>query len=360
MNTRILFSALLIASLVSGCTCTQTVKREPLKKFRRVFSWGILTNEETARKYSAIGVTDIRVRNQQELELARKHNMTPYCGTFAPHGKHRQVMSLEEEKHFAYINGHDLKDIASAEKKNVIDKRRIEMKHRYGGEPVAALDTLNSSRIACFLSDTDYELSRSAIDKICSQVKGVKGIFFDYIGYSNFKGCYCEDCLKAYRKYLLEKKLADNQENKELFYRDTLVAYYNDMIDYVKSKHPDFKVVVHVYPTFLPEPLYGNRTKADFCGQTVAWYFPWNTEKITRYTKITINDENKYFKDVQGVPFVGLNRRPGSLWIKDAATLEKELQTILKAGGDMLMVCNGSNMIKPGIYEVFKKYCGKE
>ena len=360
MNTRNIFSALLIASLVSGCICTQTKKREPEKKFRRVFCWGSLKDEETARKYSEIGVTDMRVFNQKQLDLALKYGMTPYCSTFTPRGKHKQVMSPEEEKHFAYINGHDLKNMKSAEKKAVVDKRRIEMKHRYGGEPVAALDTLNSCRIACFLSDENYEQSKKSLDKICSQVKGVKGIFFDYIGYSNFKGCYCKDCLKAYKKYLSERKLADNQLNKNIFYRDMLVKYYNDMIDYVKSKHPDFKVVVHVYPTFLPEPLYGNRIKADFCGQTVAWYFPWNTEKIARYTRITVNNQNKYFKDVQGVPFVGLNRTPGSLWVKDAATLEKELQAILKAGGNMLMVCSGDDMIKPGIYEIFKKYCGKE
>ena len=360
MNIQVIIPALLIASLVSGCTCTQTAKQKPLQKFGRVFCWGTLTDEETAQKYSEIGVTDIPVHNEKQLGLALKYGMTPYCGTFTPRGKHGQVMSPEEEKHFAYINAHDLKKINRAKKKRIMDNRRIEMKHRYGGEPAVALDTLNSVRIPCFLSDMNYEQSKKALDKICSRVKGVKGIFFDYIGYSNFKGCYCKDCLKAYKKYLAEKKLDDNQVNKNMFYRDMLVKYYNDMIDYVKSKHPDFKVVVHVYPTFLPEPLYGNRTKADFCGQTVAWYFPWNTEKIARYTRITVDDQNKYFKDVQGVPFVGLNRKPGSLWIKDATTLEKELQVILETGGDVLMVCNGDDMIKPGIYEVFKKFCGKE
>lgn len=97
------------------------------------------------------------------------------------------------------------------------------------------------------------------------------------------RGVIARIALKRTKKHLAENKLADTQKNKDLFYRDALVAYYNKMIDYVKSKHPDFKVVVHVYPTFLPEPLYGNRTKADFYGQTVAWYFPWDTDKITKY-----------------------------------------------------------------------------
>lgn len=349
-----------MAAVSSGCVHPQPAKQEPPKTFERVFCWGTLSDDDTARKYSEIGVTDISVHNEQQLGLALKYGIIPYCGTFTPRGKHGQVMRPEEEKHFAYLNADDLKGANTADKKAAKDKRRIAMKHRYGGEPDVALDTVNDVRIACFLSDSGHELSKNALDKICASVPGVKGIFFDYLGYSNFKGCYCPDCLDAYNRYLADRKLADNQKNQNAFYRDSLVKYYNDMIDYVKSKHPDFKVVVHIYPTFLPEPLYGNRTKADFCGQTVAWYFPWDAGKIAKYTQITVNDQNKYFKDVRGVPFVGLNRGPGSLWIKDAATLDTELQTILASGGNMLMVCNGGDMIKPGNYEVFKKYCGKK
>ena len=360
MNMRIYFQALFIILTISGCTSAKKAgKTVSQKKFKRVFSWGVLKNEDTAKRHSEIGVSDIRVFNRKQLKLAIKYGMDPYCGTFTPCGKHGQVMSPEEEKHFAYINGLDLKKLSRKERKAIINKRRLEMKCRYGGEPVASLDTLNNHRIPCFLSDKDYILSKKRIDALCSRVKGVKGIYFDYLGYSNFKGCYCKDCLKAYKKYLSDKGCSDTPKNKDAFYRYILVKYYNDMIDYVKSKHPDFKVVVHVYPTFLPEPLYGNRTKADFCGQTVAWYFPWNDNKIARYTRFVIDKQNMYFKGVRGIPFVGLNRNPGSLWMKDAATLDKELRTILAAGGDTLMVCNGNDMLRPGICEVFKKYCKK-
>jgi len=228
---------------------------------------------------------------------------------------------------------------------------------RYGGEPDADLDTLNSVRIRCFLSDTDHALSKAALDTLCSRVPGVKGVYFDYLGYSNFKGCYCTNCLAAYRTHLQKQSLADTPKSRDAFYRDQLVRYYNAMIDYVKSKHPEFQVVVHIYPVFLPDPLYGNRTKADFCGQTVAWYFPWEPGKIARYTRMTLGEQNRYFDGVQGVPFLGINRQPGSLWVKDAATLERELQAILAAGGDRLMVCGGRDMLDPDIAAVFKKYC---
>jgi hypothetical protein len=120
-----------------------------------------LIDDETARKFSEIGVTDMRVYNKKQLKLALKYGITPYCGTFTPRGKHRQVMAPAEEKHFAYINGLDLKNMKRADKKAEIDRRRIKMRHRYGGEPVAALDTLNSARIACFNSDENYELSKN-------------------------------------------------------------------------------------------------------------------------------------------------------------------------------------------------------
>ena len=360
MNSRIILSALLMAFFVCGCSITQTAKQQSPRKFKRVFCWGRLTSDEIAKKYQEIGVTDIQVSNEKQLKLALKYGITPYCGTFSPCGTHSQVMSPEEEKYSAYINGSDLKKMPRAKKRAEKDRRRIEKKHRYGGEPVASLDTINDARIPCWRSDKDYKLSKRRIDAICSRVKGVKGIFFDYIGYNNFKGCYCQECRAAYKKYLRDHNLTDTPTNKNTFYRDSLVAYYNTMIDYVKSKHPDFKVVVHIYPVFLPEPLYGNRTRADFCGQTVAWYFPWKEDKIAKYTRIVVNEQNKYFKNVKGIPFVGLNRSPGSLWVKKPATLEKELKTILDAGGDTLMVCSGRDMLKLGIFEVFKKYCGKD
>ncbi|MBP5530429.1 MAG: hypothetical protein J6Y54_00160 [Lentisphaeria bacterium] len=37
-----------------------------------------------------------------------------------------------------------------------------------------------------------------------------------------------------------------------------------------------------------------------------------------------------------------------------------ELDLITAAGGRVLMVCDGSAMIAPGYFEVFRKYCGKE
>ena len=125
-------------------------------------------------------------------------------------------------------------------------------------------------------------------------------------------------------------------ENKNIFYRDILVKYYNELIDYVKSKRPDFKVMVHIYPYFQPDPLFANRTKSDYCGQTVAWYFAWPLDKVRHYTKVTVERAKDYYPDVEGIPFVGLNaRKDQALAHKTPEQLEKELQTIRKRLGNL-------------------------
>lgn len=350
-----LFSCLFLLA-----SCQSNISQEA--KFERVFSWGNPRNEEMARKYALIGVTDILVRNKKEYKLAVKYGMNAYHGSaFTPAGPHRQVMSKEEEKYHNYINGRDLdrKKYSRKEINAIINKRMMEKNHRFGGESEnGAMDTLNTVSIPCFNSDKGYILSRKKMDRILAKtVPGVKGIAMDYVGYTNHYGCYCKVCLQDYKEYLRKKNLKDTKENKNKFYRDLLVNYYNSMIDYVKSKRPDFKVVVHIYPVFQPEPLYANRVKADLCGQTVAWYFKWPLEKIARYTKITVKEAKKYFPHAEGVPFVGLNGAKGSaLYSKTPEELEKELQTILAAGGRSLLVCSGGDMIKKNYFEIFRKY----
>lgn len=361
MKNQILWAFLFLFPIQLLLTSCQGIKHtEP--GFEQVFVWGNPHNEETARKFAEIGATDILVNNKKQYDLALKYGMTPYWGrAFTPAGPHKQVMNKEEEKYHSYINGYDLdrKKYSRKEISRIVKKRMMEKNHRFGGEAGnGVMDTLNTVSIACFNSDKGYRLSRKKIDRILKRaLPGVKGIVMDYLGYTNHHGCYCKVCLQEYKNHLRKNGLKDTKENKNIFYRDCLVNYYNAMIDHVKSKYPHFKVAVHIYPVFQPDPLYGNRIKADLCGQTVAWYFLWPLEKIARYTKITVQEADKYFPHAAGIPFVGLNGAKGSaLYSKTPQELEKELQTILAAGGRSLMVCNGGDMIKPSYYEVFRKY----
>ena len=350
-----LFAALLI---FSGCVNFGSMTGK--NRISRVFCWGVPKTDAEAAKYAAAGVTDIRATNAKQCEWVIKYGMTPYCGTFTPAGPHPQVMTPEEETYHKYINGGDLsKKMAVAERKKIIDQRRREKNHRYGGDMINPIDTINTAKLKCFASDKDLVLARRKIDGILAKAPaGVKGIYIDYIGYTNHRGCYCRDCLKRYQKYLRARKLADTPENRDDFFRQTLVNYYNDIVDYIKSKRPEFKIVAHIYPEFNPDPLYGNRTKVDYCGQTVSWYFKWKPEKISGYTSIVTEKANDFFPGVQGIPFIGLNiNSKSSLGYKTPADVENELKTIIATGADTLMVCTGSAMLAPGYFEVFKKYC---
>ena len=352
---RVLFCCMAVL-LVSGCTTFSA--RQP--KFERVFCWGVANSEENTRKYAEIGVTDIMVITQKHYDLAVKYGMTPYRGTFTPAGPYPQVISKEEAEYKDYISGKDLdKKLPKEERAKITTQRRLEKGYRYGGEPDNGAMNVMTFDTPCFNSDKNYALSKKKIDELlATAIPGVKGIFFDGIGYTNQHGCYCEKCLRDYKKYIADNKLPDTQASKDLFYRELLVNYFNAMIDYVKEKRPDFKVVAHYWPVFQPDPLFANRTKVDYCGQTVAWYFQWPLDKVAKYTKYVLKHEKKYHANSEGIAFVGLNASQGkALAYKSPEQLEAELKVILAVGGRTLMVCNGADMIKPGYYEVFRKYC---
>ena len=365
-----LFSLALAAVLLglilplAGCRIAEeTAVPANNMKFDRLFCWGRPADEQTAARYASAGVTDIVVQNQKQCDLAVKYGMTPYWKTFTPAGPHRQVMSEEETKHYDYINGKDLdRKLPRAERMKRIDARRIEKQHRYGGEPVTETDTLNTASVQCFISDDDFSFTRKKLDRLLKDAPPqAAGMFIDYIGYMNHHGCYCKNCLAKYRKYLADRKLKDTAENRTAFYRGKLVEYYNRVIDYIKSKRPDFKTVVHIYPDFRNDPLYGSRTKADYCGQTVSWYFKWDEKKIRKYTEYVLNHAKDHYPSAEGIPFIGINENNNSsLAHKTPEEVERELRIILASGSRTVMVCNGTAILKAGYYEVFKKYCGKE
>ena len=334
---------------------------EPVK-FRRLFCWGYPTSESVAEQYAAAGVTDIHVCNRKQYDLAVKYGMTPYWGVFTPAGPHPQVVTPEETRYCDYISGKDLdRNMSAAERNVILHARRREVQYRYGGEPVAEIDVL-ATPIPCFTSDEDFSLTGKKLDKFLEAAPdGIAGVFLDYFGYVNHRGCGCPGCLAKYQKYLSERKQEDTPGNRTAFYREKIVEYYEKVIDRIKSRHPDYKIVVHVYPDFRDDPLYGNRIKADYCGQTVSWYFKFDEPKIRQYTDYVVNHAGDFHKDAEGIPFIGLNaKKDHSLGCKTPEEIELDLRTILAAGGRTVMVCNGRDILAPGYFEVFRKYCGKK
>ena len=358
MKRWMFFTAAAALMAASGCCCVG--KNEP--KIGRIFLWGTLKSEADTAKYAAAGVTDIQVRTPKSMEWAVKYGITPYCGCFSPAGPHVQVMTPQETQYHNYINGYDLpKKMLPKKRAAVIDARRREKDHRYGGNRVHPLDTINTRSIPCFGSDNDLILTKRKIDNILKRaIPGVKGMYLDYIGYTNHRGCYCAGCLERYQQYLKAKNLPDTPENKDAFYRDQLVKYYNDVVAYIKSRRPDFKIVAHFYPDFEPDPWYANQTMVDFTGQTVSWYFKWQEKDIADAVRNILKEGKRFNPDGEAIPFIGLSSNPrSSLGYKTPEDVERELKTLLAAGARTVMVCSGAPVIQPGYFEVFKKYCGK-
>jgi len=350
-----------LALLAGGCLSSKNTSAEN-PKFERLICWGRPASEAVAERLAAAGVTDIMTVNRKQYDLARKYGMTAYWGCFTPAGPHRQVLSPEEEKLHAYLSGKDLDPkMPRAERMKILHRRRVEKQHRYGGEPVREIDVI-CTNIPCFISDEDLAFSRKKLDRMLDDAPAdAAGMFLDFLGYMNLRGCYCEQCLAKYRKYLADKKLTDTQENRTAFYREKLTDYYNRVIGYIKSRRPDFKIVVHIYPDFRNDHLYGSRTCADYCGQTVSWYFKFDEAKIRQYTKYVIAHAKDHFTNAEGLPFIGLNvDKSSSLGYKTPAEVEHDLRTILSAGGRTVMVCNGLDILKPGYFEVFRKYCARK
>ncbi len=345
--------------LLCGCMTAKNNIGKGNAKFDRLFCWGRPANEESARKFAQAGVTDILAENREQVELGLKYGMNSYYKCFHPQGPHRQVMLPEEEMQYDYINGKDLdRNLPAAERNQILDRRIREKNHRYGGETVGDIDTLNTT-IPCFISDEGLDLTKKKLDAILQEAPPEsRGMCLDYLGYMNHHGCYCDGCIAKYKEYLAAKNLEDTVANQTSFYREKLVEYYNAVIDYIKSKRPDYKIIVHIYPEFKSDPLYGNRVKADYCGQTVSWYFKWNLEKIANYTRYVMEHAKDFFSNAEGIPFIGLNTNAASsLGSKTPEEVELELQTILAAGGRTVMVCNGGAILDPGYFEVFRKYC---
>lgn len=341
-------SILLLALLSVGSTVAAD-------RFDFVFCWGSVKDEDSARAYAEVGVTDVFASGEKGYAAAKKFGLRPYCGFF-PSGRHSQVLTPAEKKHYDYLNAAELrKQLSKEEYGRTVDERRKASRCQFGGEPVTSPD-MCPELIACFLSDTNCVKAKAQMDKTLKANPQAEGIAFDYIGYSNLHSCECADCQAKLAAYLQAKGLADTEPNRNQFFRTALVDYINTMVDYARSVRPGIKVAIHLYPAFRPDPLYGKDLKADYIEETVAWYFQWPDEKVFDYTrKILIAS---HLPGAASVPFVGLNAsQTGALAYKSPERLEAELKLILAAGGHQLAVCNGGDMLKPGYCEVFKKFC---
>jgi hypothetical protein len=129
----------------------------------------------------------------------------------------------------------------------------------------------------------------------------------------------------------------------------------------VKAYDPSIVVYAHLYPVFLPDPLYGSRLKLDYCAQTCAWYFRWPVEKVRKYAETVVRGQREHWPFAHGVPFVAYGPWANDIdpdFRKTPEDLDRELRVVLESGAEYLSVHEIDSIIAdPVVFAVFKKYC---
>ncbi len=257
-----------------------------------------------------------------------------------------QCMSPEEEK--------ALEAIAA-------DKSPSRGGYQFGGEPLPGRLDVLQTRLLCFHRPEVAAWAKRQVREMLERCPDLTGVALDYFGYQNYRGCGCPVSMRAFEEALAAGApwaALPRDAALDAFSLETLVAFTNEVADEARAVRPSVKVAIHVYPVFLPEPLYGRRLKVDYCCQTAAWFFEpyWPDEKIRRYARTIATDRNPDYPPYRGVPFVGVY--VGRTYAdKKADRLARELSLIrLGAGTDSLSVCSFNDLaLTPALRETARE-----
>lgn len=227
--------------------------------------------------------------------------------------------------------------------------------YQFGGEPLPTRrdraspdhDVLQA-RLLCFHRPETIAWCRKQISDMLAACPDLTGVGLDYFGYQNYRGCLCPRSRQLFDEYRRQHPDVPREKAWEDFSRDTLVQTINEISRYARGVRPGLKVTIHVYPTFLPEPVYGWRLDVDTCCETVAWFFEpyWSADKVADYTRRVTQRPGSPFAGARGVPFFGLyvGRPDGD---KPPERLAEELAIIRQhAGLSALSVCSFNEFVK--------------
>ena len=252
-----------------------------------------------------------------------------------------QKMSQEEVKAYEFLKDRN---------------NRFSTNYQWGEEPKGRKTEVLIQDIMCFHDERVKNLFKEKIKEIL-KVDGITGIGFDFIGYQNYHCCYCDVSEKLFQQYCKENKDIQLDKARDKFSLETLVNFYNDLADYARSIKPDIKIITHIYPVFLPEIFYGNQLNIDYPAQTVAWFLPWNTARVKRFTKLIVENEKKYFQRVNATAMIGYYYHRDNFPEKSAEQVENELKTIIENGCNYILVHSINDVLKNSeVKKIFSKY----
>ena len=330
--------------------------------FVQLTGWGGGKPEEIVPQAAAVGFTEIIVWNHDTnylsrlIELGQKHDIGIYSSIHLADVKDWQKRRKGIVPPLQEMN----KEENAALERIEADKTKDKSRYQYGGEPVQPMEVL-TSQMLCFHAPEVVGFLKEQVRDILA-VPGIKGVAFDYFGYRNYRCCRCARSTAAFEAWHRQRPALSAEKALEQFSLETLVDFNNTLARYARSIRPGAKVQCHVYPVFLPEPLYGNRLDVDYCGQTAAWYFEplWSLEKTRGYSRVIFGQEKRYSQRPEGVALVGVYNKPELYPVKGAKRLAQELQAILDGGGDRVQVCSLNDVLKdPPTREVFKRFFKK-
>jgi hypothetical protein len=328
------------------------------RRFVQLTGWGGGKPEEIVPQAAQVGFTEIIVWNHDPhylgrlVDLGQKHKIGMYSSI--------HLGDLKDWKQRRSSTNPPLQEMNAAESAALqrirADKTRGKSGYQYGGEPVQGIEVLEAP-LLCFHNPEVRSFFEEQIRDLL-RIPGLRGIAMDYFGYQNYRCCRCSTSMKAFEAW--HQRHADLPSDKALdqFSLESLADFVNVLARHARSVRADAKVTCHVYPVFLPEPLYGNRLDVDFCGQTAAWYFEpfWSIEKIRAYTQVICGEEKKYFARPKGVAMIGVYTRPALFPVKSPERLTRELHAILDGKGERVQVCSLNDVLHdPATREVFRR-----
>ena len=371
MHKTILTAVALLAFAGASAEKPQTDAQRP-RKFRRVWTFTRLTDEDFARKIAALNVQNVGgVTTPEKLALAKKYGLRVYeLVVGVEGGGHQQVMLPEENAILEWYRGPlPPSGLGKAELRQWRKEQYAEKMKRLravgysnGGEPRPGREKSEvlGHLCSCFVGPAARS---NAVANVLARIDAnpaAEMVLFDFVGYQNYRRCHHPDCERLYREHLAKNSLADTPENEKAFFLGELVAVNNAMHDAIKARNPAIITGTHVYPVFLNEPLYGYRLKFDVIGETCAWYLKWPDAKIRAYAADCVTRRPKDHPRSRRVPFIAVTKL-GWCEPKSARDVERELNDILDAGADEIMAFEMDAIVAdPEIYAVFLKYCGKE
>lgn len=328
MKIILLMKNLLTVLCAAAVFCTITVSAEEKKTdgFRLVWAGGINLNiDKVMRRISDSGFNAAAVNGANINTLipyGQKHNVGIYYWF--------HIIPPENMKQFTQQMSPEENEIL---KKLDADKSVDKNGYQFGGEPLPDHREVLETPLLCFHCPETVEFCKKHLDAVFERYPEINGIALDYIGYQNYRSCHCKQSTALFEEYYRKVQSRMSREAAlEQFSLETLVQFSNGLSAYIRKLKPEARIATHVYPVFLPDPLYGNRLDVDYCCQTAAWFFKpyWPADKIERYTRYIVEHEKKYFPAAHGIPFIGLYQNPQGHFKSDEEFF-KELDVVKKA-----------------------------